>query len=92
MTETPPTVPQTRPEVLLGATLYLMNAYRRSPCPGLAAVVQRHLEHLAAHPRVDAVLRDIAAGLESDWAQLAAGPRPTEVKPAPASLRRTRLH
>jgi len=91
MTEVPPDHLQTRPEVLLGATLYLMNAYRRSPCPGLAAVVQRHLEHLAAHPRVDAVLRDIAAGLESDWAQLAAGPQESEVKRV-APPRRTRLH
>lgn len=92
MTETPSTIPQTRPEVLLGATLYLMNAYRRSPCPGLAAVVKRHLEHLAAHPRVDAVLRDIAAGLESDWAALAAAPRETEIERAPVPLRRARLH
>lgn len=92
MTETPSITPQTRPEVLLGATLYLMNAYRRSPCPGLAAVVRRHLEHLASHPRVDAVLRDIAAGLESDWAELAAAPRAPEVKRAPVPLRRVRLH
>jgi hypothetical protein len=92
MTETPSTIPQTRPEVLLGATLYLMNAYRRSPCPGLAAVVKRHLEHLAAHPRVDAVLRDIAAGLESDWAELAAVPRETQIKRVPVPLRRARLH
>ncbi len=92
MTESPSPVPQSRPEVLLGATLYLMNAYRRSPCPGLAAVVKRHLEHLATHPRVDAVLREIAAGLQSDWAALAATPRPAEPKREPRWLPRGRLH
>jgi hypothetical protein len=92
MNQPQPSFPQSRPEVLLGATLYLMNAYRRSPCPGLAAVVQRHLEHLAVHPRIDEVLRDIAAGLEADWAALAATPRPVESNPAPRRIPRIRVH
>ena len=64
-----------RPELVLGAVLYLMTAYRRTPCPRIAACVAAHLDCLAAHPQVDPTLRELCAGMRSEWhgAAVAAG-------------------
>lgn len=57
----------TRPEVILAALLYLITAYRRNPCPGLAACIARHFHHLARHPRADRVVCDVAAASTAEW-------------------------
>lgn len=73
---------QPRPELLVAALLYLITAYRRSRCPGLAACIARHLEHLAAHPKADRVLTDIAAASMAEW-DTAAAESPVASKLAP---------
>lgn len=65
-----------RAETVLGAVLYLMTAYRRTQCPRIAACVAAHLECLAAHPRVDATIRDLCAGMCDEWRSAAQPPRP----------------
>ena len=67
-----PAAPPSRPETVLATTLYLMTAYLRNPCPGVAAVVHRHLECLAAHPTADPVLRNLADDIGEDWARISA--------------------
>ena len=65
---------QPRAELLVAALLYLITAYRRSRCPGLAACIARHLEHLAVHPKADRVLTDMAAASIREWQTAAAEP------------------
>lgn len=57
----------TRPEVVIGALLYLVNAYRRSRCPSVASCIARHFDYLARDSRVDKLLRDIAAASIAEW-------------------------
>ena len=64
-----------RAETVLGAVLYLMTAYRRTQCPRIAACVAAHLECLAAHPQVDATIRDLCAGMCDEWRSAAQPPR-----------------
>jgi hypothetical protein len=59
--------PNTRPELILAALLYLLTAYRRRPCPGLAACIARHFEYLARHPKADRVVCDVAAASSVEW-------------------------
>jgi hypothetical protein len=56
-----------RAETLVGAALYLMTAYHRTHCPRIAACVAAHLECLAAHPGVDATIREVCAGMCDEW-------------------------
>lgn len=67
----PPTSPlpaaASRPEILLGAVIYLMSAYRRKACPRVAHIIASHLQCLAEHPEVDRVIRDICAGMTVKW-------------------------
>lgn len=56
-----------RPDVILAALLYLLTAYRRRPCPGLAACIARHFQYLAQHPKADRVVCDVAAASSVEW-------------------------
>jgi len=58
---------ETRPEIILAALLYLVTAYRRRPCPGLAACIARHFQCLAHHPRADRVVCEVAAASTAEW-------------------------
>lgn len=58
---------QTRPEILVAATLHLMTHYMRSGCPRLAVCISRHLEYLAGHSRTDPTIRDVCVALQSHW-------------------------
>jgi hypothetical protein len=64
---------QTRPDVLIAALLYLVTAYHRSPCPGLAACIARHFDCLAQHPKVGRLLSDVALASSSAWDTSARG-------------------
>lgn len=59
--------PDSRPEVILAALLYLLTAYRRRPCPGLAACIARHFQYLARDSRADRVICDVAAASSLEW-------------------------
>lgn len=56
-----------RPEILLGALIYLMSTYQRKACPRLACSIASHLDCLAAHPHVDPVIRNVCAGITDEW-------------------------
>lgn len=56
-----------RPEIVLGAVLYLMTAYQRTRCPRIAACVAAHLDCLAAHPQADPTIREVCAGMCAQW-------------------------
>ena len=60
-----------RPDVLVAATLYLMTHYMRTGCPRLAICVSRHMQCLAVHGGVDPRIRDICAGLHGAWSRAA---------------------
>lgn len=64
--------PYTRPELVLAALLYLITAYRRRACPGLASCIARHFSYLARHPGAHRLIREVAAASADDW-QAAAG-------------------
>jgi hypothetical protein len=57
----------TRPETIVAALLYLVTAYHRRPCPGLAACIARHFDCLARHPKADRLLSDVALASTSAW-------------------------
>jgi hypothetical protein len=56
-----------RVETLLAALLYLMTAYRRTGCPRIAACVAAHLDCVADHPGADATIREVCAGMRTEW-------------------------
>ena len=56
-----------RPEIVVGALLHLVTAYRNNRCPGVAACIARHFRFLAAHPDADRIVRDIAAAATAEW-------------------------
>jgi hypothetical protein len=58
---------ETRPETIIAALLYLVTAYHRRPCPGLAACIARHFECLGRHPKADRLLSDVALASISEW-------------------------
>jgi hypothetical protein len=58
---------ETRPEVILAALLYLVTAYRRNRCPGLAACIARHFQCLATHPRAGRVICEVASASIAEW-------------------------
>lgn len=66
---------QSRPELLVAATLYLMTHYMRTGCPRLALCISRHMQCLALHPGADVKIRDVCAALHGAWGR-AAGPDP----------------
>jgi hypothetical protein len=57
----------TRPETLVAALLYLVTAYHRRPCPGLAACIARHFDCLARHPKASRLLSDVALASTAAW-------------------------
>ena len=57
----------TRPETIIAALLYLVTAYHRRPCPGLAACIARHFDCLARHPKADRLLSEVALASTSAW-------------------------
>jgi hypothetical protein len=72
---------------VLAATLYLMNAHARRPCPAVAAAVHQHLECLARHAEAAPVVRELARRIAGDWIASALPARRTELPvPRPASL------
>ena len=56
-----------RVETVLGAVLYLMTAYCRTPCPRLASCIASHLDCVAAHPQADSTIRHVCAGMSKEW-------------------------
>lgn len=64
----------TRPETIIAALLYLVTAYHRRPCPGLAACIARHFDCLARHPKTDRLLSDVALASTSAWQSAACAP------------------
>ena len=64
----------TRPETIVAALLYLVTAYHRRPCPGLAACIARHFDCLARHPKADRLLSDVALASTSAWQNAASAP------------------
>ena len=64
----------TRPETIVAALLYLVTAYHRRPCPGLAACIARHFDCLARHPKADRLLSDVALASTAAWQSAACGP------------------
>lgn len=56
-----------RVETVLAALLYLMTAYHRTRCPRIAACVAAHLDCLADHPGADATIREVCAGMRTEW-------------------------
>ena len=75
-----------RPEIVVGALLHLVTAYRNSRCPGVAACIARHFRFLAAHPRAHRIVREIAAAATPEWEAAAREPA------APARKRWFDLH
>ena len=67
-THNPPAPPEpARPEIVLGALLHLVTAYRNTRCPGVAACIARHFRCLAAHPSAHRIVREIAAAATPEW-------------------------
>ncbi len=58
---------ESRAEIVIGALIYLMSSYRRTPCPRLAQCVACHLECLSRHPEADPVIREFCAGMVDEW-------------------------
>lgn len=75
----------TRPEIVVAALLYLVTAYRRSCCPGLAACIARHFQYLAQHPDAHRVIREIAGAATGEW-EAAARMQPAKQPTARAGL------
>jgi hypothetical protein len=57
----------TRPEIILAALLYLLTAYQRRPCAGLAACIARHFHSLSQHPGANRLIADVAAASTAEW-------------------------
>jgi hypothetical protein len=57
----------THTEVVVAALLYLVTAYRRCCCPGLAACIARHFQYLAQHPDAHHVIREVAGAATAEW-------------------------
>lgn len=83
--ELPPTPEpgeESRHELLVSATFYLMTHYLRTGCPKLAQCVARHMQCLATHKGSDPVLRDICSGLHGTWVKAGELPHPGQAKAA----------
>jgi hypothetical protein len=59
--------PDNRPELVVAALLYLVTAYRRRQCPGIASCIARHFACLARHPEAHRLIREIAAVSAAEW-------------------------
>jgi len=55
------------PQLMLGAALYLMTRYQRSPCPAMARAIADHLDRLSRHPGAEDSLRSMCTCLKHDW-------------------------
>jgi len=62
-----PNAELSRVETVLAALLYLMSAYQRTRCPRIAACIAAHLDCLTDHPRTDATIREVCAGMRKEW-------------------------
>jgi hypothetical protein len=71
---TRPSPHTSQPEIITGALLYFMSAYRRSPCPFLAHCIEQHLACLAPHSRADRVVREIFDSVRQEWAAITRPP------------------
>ena len=67
---------QSRPAIIIGALLYLITAYQRTPYPCVALCIVRHLECLAGHEAADPVIRQICRSVRETWARVAGSIRP----------------
>ena len=56
-----------RIDTLVAALLYLMTAYQRQGCRKLALSIAAHLDCLAQHPDAGEDVRQVAAGMHSEW-------------------------
>jgi hypothetical protein len=65
------TLDRTRPDVVVGALLHMVTAYRSNRCPGLAACIARHFQFLAEHPLAHTIVRQVAAASAAEWAEAA---------------------
>src|SRR5215468_8083155 len=65
-----------RVETIIAATFYLMNAYRRTHCPRLAACVAAHLAYLTRHPDADPTIRAVCHGMSDEWRAVAERSQP----------------
>jgi hypothetical protein len=80
-----------RPQLLAGATLWLLVRYARDGgCERLHHVVSRHLALLAEHPQAEPALRDTCALLLEQWdaAPPPAGPGAGPERPGGGLLER----
>jgi hypothetical protein len=60
-------IPDDRTDIITGALLYMMTAYSRTQCPGLAAAIARHLECLASDPGTEPIVRATCEKLQVEW-------------------------
>ena len=67
-----------RVETIIAATFYLMNAYRRTHCPRLAACVAAHLAYLTRHPDADPTIRAVCHGMSDEWRAVAERSQPCQ--------------
>jgi hypothetical protein len=77
---------ETRPETIVAALLYLVTAYHRRPCPGLAACIARHFDCLARHPRTSRLLSDVALASTAAWEPAGQNTAPGESAPRGLAL------
>lgn len=64
-------------DTVIAATLFLMSAYQRTRCPGVAVSIAAHLDCLARHPDADAAIRKVCAGMREQWQAAASCPQAT---------------
>lgn len=76
----------TRPETIVAALLYLVTAYHRRPCPGLAACIARHFDCLARHPKADRLLSEVALAATRAWQAPASDAAPDAIAAEPGSV------
>ncbi len=75
---------QSRPDLLVAATLYLMTHYMRTGCPRLALCVARHMQCLALHADADPKVRDICSALHGVWGEAAGAAQDQSAGPVPS--------
>ena len=67
-----------RVETIIAATLYLMNAYRRTGCSRLAACVAAHLVYLTRHQDADPLIRAVCREMSDEWRTVAETSQPCQ--------------
>jgi len=66
------------PQLLLGATLFLMTQHAQSRCPGICRAIAQHFTWLARHParEISAEQRRLYRRLAEQWVEMAAAANP----------------